>query len=179
MEAPKLLWLKEQSLQQHQQRDQQRDQQQQQQAPGQSCFDRARLFLDLADFLVYRSAGEDTRSVCTTTCKWTYEAHTAAGVTAVPTKIDPTSAASMRSTGVSGVEQGASPHDSDAAAGAHAIKRQRLNGVPDRSYSQMAAPVPDAPPSATSSASAARVPIMHPHQDVGWNASFWKQIGLV
>ncbi len=29
-------------------------------------------FLDLPDFLVYRATGNDTRSLCTTVCKWTY-----------------------------------------------------------------------------------------------------------
>jgi FGGY-family pentulose kinase len=57
METPKLLWLKE-------------------------CmpisFNRARRFLDLPDFLTYRATGIDTRSLCTTTCKWTYLAHQAA-----------------------------------------------------------------------------------------------------
>ena len=32
-------------------------------------------FLDLADFLTFRATGDDTRSVCTTVCKWTYLAH--------------------------------------------------------------------------------------------------------
>ncbi|HLR24560.1 MAG TPA: FGGY-family carbohydrate kinase [Fodinibius sp.] len=54
MQAPKLLWLK-------------------QHMPG--TWGKARKFFDLADFLVYRSTGMDVRSVCTTTCKWTYMAH--------------------------------------------------------------------------------------------------------
>jgi FGGY-family pentulose kinase len=57
METPKLLWLKE-------------------NLPD--SFRRARRFLDLPDFLTYRATGLDTRSLCTTTCKWTYLAHEAA-----------------------------------------------------------------------------------------------------
>ncbi len=51
MQMPKLLWLKE-NLH--------------------ASFERAKRFLDLPDFLVYRATGHDTRSLCTTTCKWTY-----------------------------------------------------------------------------------------------------------
>jgi FGGY-family pentulose kinase len=36
---------------------------------------RTAKFLDLADFLVYRSCGADTRSMCTVVCKWTYLGH--------------------------------------------------------------------------------------------------------
>jgi len=54
METPKLLWLKE-------------------EMPG--AWARARRFLDLPDFLVYRATGNDVRSLCTTVCKWTYLAH--------------------------------------------------------------------------------------------------------
>jgi FGGY-family pentulose kinase len=57
MQTPKLLWLKEQLS---------------------TSFGRARRFLDLPDFLTYRATGLDTRSLCTTTCKWTYLAHEAA-----------------------------------------------------------------------------------------------------
>jgi FGGY-family pentulose kinase len=56
METPKLLWLKERMP---------------------ISFNRARRFLDLPDFLTYRATGIDTRSLCTTTCKWTYLAHEA------------------------------------------------------------------------------------------------------
>lgn len=54
MQTPKLLWLKE-------------------NLPA--SFARAARFLDLPDFLTYRATGIDTRSLCTTTCKWTYLAH--------------------------------------------------------------------------------------------------------
>ncbi|HYE23848.1 MAG TPA: FGGY-family carbohydrate kinase [Clostridia bacterium] len=53
MELPKLLWLKE-------------------NMPG--TWTNAGMFLDLADFLGYRATGQDVRSLCTTTCKWTYVA---------------------------------------------------------------------------------------------------------
>jgi FGGY-family pentulose kinase len=51
MQTPKLLWLK-----QHQP----------------ASWQRAARFLDLADFLTYKATGDDTRSLCTTVCKWTY-----------------------------------------------------------------------------------------------------------
>ncbi len=54
METPKLLWLREHMP---------------------ASFARAARFLDLPDFLTYRATGIDTRSLCTTTCKWTYLAH--------------------------------------------------------------------------------------------------------
>jgi FGGY-family pentulose kinase len=54
MQTPKLLWLK-------------------QHLPA--SFARTARFLDLPDFLTYRATGIDTRSLCTTTCKWTYLAH--------------------------------------------------------------------------------------------------------
>ncbi len=54
MELPKLLWLKR-------------------HMPDQ--FERAGLFLDLADFLVYRAIGQPVRSLCTLGCKWDYLAH--------------------------------------------------------------------------------------------------------
>ncbi len=41
---------------------------------------RTARFLDLADFLGYRSTGVDARSVCTTVCKWAYLAHEPSGV---------------------------------------------------------------------------------------------------
>jgi len=54
MQTPKLLWLKEQRP---------------------ASFARTARFLDLPDYLTYRATGVDTRSLCTTTCKWTYLAH--------------------------------------------------------------------------------------------------------
>jgi FGGY-family pentulose kinase len=54
METPKLLWLKD-------------------ELPA--AFSRAARFLDLPDFLTYRATGKDVRSLCTTTCKWTYLGH--------------------------------------------------------------------------------------------------------
>jgi len=53
MQLPKLLWLKENLPQ---------------------TWRSAGLFLDLPDFLSYRATGSDLRSLCTTTCKWTYVA---------------------------------------------------------------------------------------------------------
>lgn len=58
MQTPKLLWLAE------------RDP---------KAFERARLLLDLPDFLVWRSTGRDVRSLCTTVCKWTYLGHAGGG----------------------------------------------------------------------------------------------------
>jgi len=54
MELPKLLWLKRHSPEQ---------------------FERAALFFDLADFLVYRATEHPVRSLCTLGCKWNYLAH--------------------------------------------------------------------------------------------------------
>lgn len=54
MQTPKLLWLKE-------------------NLPA--GWRRAARFLDLPDFLTYRATGDDTRSLCTTVCKWTYLGH--------------------------------------------------------------------------------------------------------
>ncbi|GEL01982.1 ribulokinase [Swaminathania salitolerans] len=54
METPKLLWLKR-------------------HMPG--IFDRAGYFFDLPDYLTWRATGSDTRSCCSTVCKWTYLAH--------------------------------------------------------------------------------------------------------
>jgi FGGY-family pentulose kinase len=54
MQTPKLLWLKERLPE---------------------TWARAAKFLDLPDFLSYRASGDDTRSLCTTVCKWTYLGH--------------------------------------------------------------------------------------------------------
>lgn len=54
METPKLLWLKENRPE---------------------IFAEAWQFFDLADFLSWRASGSLARSICTTTCKWTYVAH--------------------------------------------------------------------------------------------------------
>jgi FGGY-family pentulose kinase len=54
METPKLLWLKK-NLRQ--------------------SYEKAARFFDLPDFLVCRATGSDTRSHCTTVCKWTYLGH--------------------------------------------------------------------------------------------------------
>lgn len=63
MQTPKLLWLKE-------------------HLPA--SFQRAHRFLDLPDFLTFRATGDDTRSLCSTTCKWTYLARSAAHDGAAP-----------------------------------------------------------------------------------------------
>jgi FGGY-family pentulose kinase len=60
METPKILWLSE-------------------NLPR--AFARTARFLDLPDFLTYRATGNDTRSLCTTVCKWTYLGHEGAGGT--------------------------------------------------------------------------------------------------
>ncbi len=52
MEPPKLLWLKR-------------------NVPA--TWKTAAKFLDLADFMTFRSTGVDVRSLCTTVCKWTYD----------------------------------------------------------------------------------------------------------
>jgi FGGY-family pentulose kinase len=51
MQTPKLAWLKE-------------------HLPA--SYGRVARWLDLPDFLTFRATGDDTRSLCTTVCKWTY-----------------------------------------------------------------------------------------------------------
>ncbi|TLP62765.1 FGGY-family carbohydrate kinase [Parasedimentitalea maritima] len=52
MQIPKLLWLKE-------------------NLP--SLFEKTAHFFDLPDWLVHRATGTQTRSLCSATCKWTYQ----------------------------------------------------------------------------------------------------------
>lgn len=54
METPKLKWLKKNLPE---------------------TWAKAGKYLDLADFLTYRSTGVDSRSLCTVVCKWTYLGH--------------------------------------------------------------------------------------------------------
>ncbi len=54
METPKLLWLKK-------------------HLP--KTWKRAVKFFDLPDFLTYRATGDETRSLCSLVCKWTYLGH--------------------------------------------------------------------------------------------------------
>lgn len=54
MEPPKLMWLKE-NLE--------------------DTWRNAKKFMDLADYMVYRTTGNDVRSLCTSVCKWTYLGH--------------------------------------------------------------------------------------------------------
>ncbi|KAG8058257.1 hypothetical protein GUJ93_ZPchr0002g22959 [Zizania palustris] len=54
MQAPKLLWVKE-NLQE--------------------SWTMVCRWMDLSDWLAYRATGDDTRSLCTTVCKWTYLGH--------------------------------------------------------------------------------------------------------
>jgi FGGY-family pentulose kinase len=58
METPKLCWLKRHLPE---------------------SFTRTARFLDLPDFLSYRATGSDSRSHCTTVCKWTYLGHEQGG----------------------------------------------------------------------------------------------------
>jgi FGGY-family pentulose kinase len=55
MEPPKLMWIKNHLKQ---------------------TWKKASKFIDLADYMVYRATGSDSRSLCTTVCKWTYLGHT-------------------------------------------------------------------------------------------------------
>ncbi|XP_076909778.1 uncharacterized protein LOC143567195 [Bidens hawaiensis] len=54
MQPPKLLWVKE-NLQE--------------------SWSMAWRWMDLSDWLSYKATGDDTRSMCTTVCKWTYLGH--------------------------------------------------------------------------------------------------------
>ncbi|WP_164100790.1 FGGY-family carbohydrate kinase [Candidatus Laterigemmans baculatus] len=54
MQTPKLLWLKEHMPQ---------------------SWKRAKQFFDLPDFLTFMATGDETRSLCSTVCKWTYLGH--------------------------------------------------------------------------------------------------------
>ncbi|KAL5674903.1 hypothetical protein ACJX0J_011034, partial [Zea mays] len=54
MQAPKLLWMKENLL---------------------DSWSMVCRWMDLSDWLAYRATGDDTRSLCTTVCKWTYLGH--------------------------------------------------------------------------------------------------------
>jgi len=54
MEPPKLMWLKE-NLK--------------------DTWKDTKKFMDLTDYMVYRTTGNDVRSLCTTVCKWTYLGH--------------------------------------------------------------------------------------------------------
>lgn len=54
MQTPKLLWLKQNMK---------------------STWKRAARFFDLPDYLTYRATGDDTRSLCSVVCKWTYLGH--------------------------------------------------------------------------------------------------------
>ncbi len=54
METPKLLWLKKHMP---------------------KTWKRTVRFFDLPDFLTYRATGDETRSLCSLVCKWTYLGH--------------------------------------------------------------------------------------------------------
>ena len=54
MQTPKLLWLKENLPQ---------------------SWQRTAAFFDLPDFLTWRATGSESRSLCSTVCKWTYLGH--------------------------------------------------------------------------------------------------------
>lgn len=58
MQTPKLLWLKRNLPE---------------------SWKQTAHFFDLPDYLTYRATGATTRSMCSTTCKWTYLAHENAG----------------------------------------------------------------------------------------------------
>ncbi|MBI1246329.1 ribulokinase [bacterium] len=61
MQTPKLLWLKENMP---------------------ASWKKAGKFFDLPDYLTYRATGDETRSLCSTVCKWTYLGQAADGAEA-------------------------------------------------------------------------------------------------
>lgn len=69
METPKLLWLKENLPE---------------------TWRRAEKFFDLPDYLTYRATGDETRSLCSTVCKWTYLGHADSDDAADPGRWDET-----------------------------------------------------------------------------------------
>lgn len=69
MQTPKLLWLKRNMPE---------------------TWKKAAHFYDLPDYLVFRATGEDVRSTCTTTCKWTYLAHEESSESGNPGRWDDT-----------------------------------------------------------------------------------------
>ena len=76
MEMPKLLWLKENFpdkwlLEEGNSNGQEPPPSRSDSGEKEKRFSR---FFDLADFLVFRSTGQDQRSLCTTVCKWNYDA---------------------------------------------------------------------------------------------------------
>src|SRR5689334_16518334 len=42
---------------------------------AEDTWKRAAKFFDLADYLTFRATGDDTRSLCTLVCKWTFLGH--------------------------------------------------------------------------------------------------------
>jgi FGGY-family pentulose kinase len=68
MQSPKLLWMKENLPE---------------------TWQRTARFLDLPDFLSYRATGDDTRSLCTTVCKWGYLGHEESGSSDTVGRWDP------------------------------------------------------------------------------------------
>jgi FGGY-family pentulose kinase len=67
MQSPRLLWIKENLPE---------------------TWANAARFFDLSDFLTYRATGNDTRSLCTTVGKWTYQGHQPSMPGAVHSDVD-------------------------------------------------------------------------------------------